>query len=99
MALPEEAYLINYVKKEKSTWIRKPVIRTIMKQIHLTFYIHVYLKLPDRNESFSITLHLSHTPFPTDDKNHDSNHRTPSEMKQFTVQEQTYSTNLPTART
>ena len=48
---------------------------------------------------FLVTSHLLHTPFHTDDKNHDSNHRTQSEMKQFTVHELTYGTDLPTART
>lgn len=32
---------------KKSTWIRQPVIKTIMKQIHPTDYICIYLKLPD----------------------------------------------------
>lgn len=33
---------------------------------------------------FLVTSQLLHTPFHTDDKNHDSNHKTQSEMKYFT---------------
>lgn len=48
---------------------------------------------------FLVPSHLLHSPFHTDDKNRYSNHRAQSEMKQFTVHEQTYGTDLPTART
>lgn len=37
----------------KSTWIRQPAIKTITKQIYSTDYIHIYLNLPEWNESFS----------------------------------------------
>lgn len=60
----------------KSTWIRQPAIKTITKQIYSTDYIHIYLNLPEWNESFS-----SNIAFHTDDRNHNSNHRTQSEMK------------------
>lgn len=46
-----------------------------------------------------VTSRLLHTPFHTDDKNHDSNQRTQSEMKQLTAHEQSYGTDVPAART